>query len=44
MPARLTVTPAVELIDTPRVFTLDGFHPHSRVTLTVTSRQLDGQR
>lgn len=43
MPARLAVTPAVALIDVPRVFTLDGFAPHSRVTLTVTSRQLDGQ-
>ncbi len=42
MPARLAVTPAAALIDAPRVFALDGFHPHSRVTLVVTSRQPDG--
>lgn len=43
MPARLAVTPASALIDVPRVFTLEGFHPHSRVTLTLTSRQPDGR-
>jgi len=43
MPARLAVTPATALIDVPRVFTLEGFHPHSAVTLTLTSRQPDGE-
>lgn len=43
MPARLAVTPAAALIDVPRVFTLEGFHPHSAVTLTLTSRQPDGE-
>ncbi|WP_349679473.1 acyl-CoA thioesterase/BAAT N-terminal domain-containing protein [Achromobacter sp. UBA4530] len=43
MPARLAVTPAAALIDVPRVFSLEGFHPHSAVTLTLTSRQPDGE-
>lgn len=43
MPASLTITPAVALLDAPRAIALDGFQPHSRVTLTLTSRQPDGQ-
>lgn len=43
MPASLAVTPAAALIDVPRAITLAGFQPHARVTLTLTSRQHDGQ-
>ncbi|MNQ21331.1 hypothetical protein D3C85_344440 [compost metagenome] len=43
MSASLAVSPAVALIDVPRAITLAGFSPHSRVALTLTSRQADGQ-
>lgn len=43
MPASLAVAPAAALIDVPRAITLAGFQPNARVTLTLTSRQHDGQ-
>ena len=43
MPATLTITPDIALIDVPRHIKLAGFAAGTPVVLTLTSRQIDGQ-
>lgn len=43
MTARIAIHPAVALIDVPRAITLSGFAAHTPITLTLTSKQADGQ-